>query len=183
MNSSYLIFNLEFNFNKLFLLPEKNIPWTRRGKWRPWRGQTLSSGTLRSRLFPLGCPPVDHSNKKKLYCHGSDRNRNRQNPGVSKPHVVGVELTMSSQTVEESLDVRSEDGVECRVVDFVQMFSQSVPEVEGDLHHLCNRQRKEHLSRDLRHQLYNHQHSVTWCLCWPKYKIYSDGGLKQAWAN
>lgn len=51
-------------------------------------------------------------------------------------YVVRVELAVSGQAVQEPLDVRPEDAVPSRVVDLVQMFSQSVPEVEGDFHHL-----------------------------------------------
>lgn len=54
-------------------------------------------------------------------------------------YVVRVQLAVPRQTVQESLDVGSEDGVQRRVVDLIQMFSQTVPEVEGDLHHLNRR--------------------------------------------
>lgn len=50
--------------------------------------------------------------------------------------MVWVELTVSGQTVQKSLYVGSEDAVQSRVVDFIQMFSESVPEVKGDLHNL-----------------------------------------------
>lgn len=51
-------------------------------------------------------------------------------------YVVWIKLTVSSQTVQESLDVRSEDGVKSCIIYFIQMFSETVPEVKGDLHHL-----------------------------------------------
>lgn len=51
-------------------------------------------------------------------------------------YVVRVELAVSGQAVQEPLDVRPEVAVTSRVVDLVQMFSQSVPEVERDFHHL-----------------------------------------------
>lgn len=51
-------------------------------------------------------------------------------------YVVRVELTVSGQTVQKSLDVRSEYGVKSCVIYFIQMFSQAVPEVKGDLHDL-----------------------------------------------
>lgn len=51
-------------------------------------------------------------------------------------YMVGIELAVSGKAVQEPLDVRPEDAVTSRIVDFVQMFSQSVPEVEGDFHHL-----------------------------------------------
>lgn len=50
--------------------------------------------------------------------------------------MIWVQLTVSCQTVQKSLDVRSEDAVKSCIVDFVQMFSKSVPEVKGDIHHL-----------------------------------------------
>lgn len=50
--------------------------------------------------------------------------------------MVGVELAVSGQAVQESLDVRPEDAVQSCIVDLIQMFSQAVPEVEGDLNHL-----------------------------------------------
>lgn len=51
-------------------------------------------------------------------------------------YVVRVELAVSGQTVQEPLDVRPKDAVASRIVDLVQMFSQSVPEVEGYFYHL-----------------------------------------------
>lgn len=51
-------------------------------------------------------------------------------------YVVWIELTVSGQTVQKSLDVRSEDGVKSCIIYFIQMFSQTVPEVKGDLHDL-----------------------------------------------
>lgn len=54
-------------------------------------------------------------------------------------YMVWIQLTVASQTVQESLDVWSEDGVKSCVVDFIQMFSQTVPKVKGDLHHLNHR--------------------------------------------
>lgn len=60
--------------------------------------------------------------------------------GGQATYVVGVELAVSGQAVEEPLYVRPEDAVTSCVVDLVQMFSQSVPEVEGDLHHLARGQ-------------------------------------------
>lgn len=50
--------------------------------------------------------------------------------------MVWVELTVSGQTVQKSLDIWSEDGVKSCVIDFIQMFSEAVPEVKGDLHNL-----------------------------------------------
>lgn len=55
-------------------------------------------------------------------------------------YVVWIELAVSGQAVEEPLYVRPEDAVTSCVIDLVQMFSQSVPEVEGDLHHLVRGQ-------------------------------------------
>lgn len=43
---------------------------------------------------------------------------------------------MSGQTVQKSLYIGSEDGVKSCVVDFIQMFSKTVPEVKGNLHDL-----------------------------------------------
>lgn len=50
--------------------------------------------------------------------------------------MVWIQLTVSGQTVQESLDVRPEDGVKSCIIDFIQMFSKTVPEVKGDLHNL-----------------------------------------------
>lgn len=50
--------------------------------------------------------------------------------------MVWIELTVSSQAVEKSLDIWSEDGVKSCIVYLVQMFSKTVPEIKGDLHHL-----------------------------------------------
>lgn len=60
--------------------------------------------------------------------------------GGQVTYVVGIELAVSGQAVEEPLYVRPEDAVTSCVIDLVQMFSQSVPEVEGDLHHLVRGQ-------------------------------------------
>lgn len=54
--------------------------------------------------------------------------------------MIWIELAVPGQTVEKPLDVRSEDGVQSRVVDFVQVFPKTVPEVKGDLHHLDHRE-------------------------------------------
>lgn len=51
-------------------------------------------------------------------------------------YMVWIQLTVSGQTVQKSLDVRSEDGVESCVIYFIQMFSETVPEVKGDLYNL-----------------------------------------------
>lgn len=51
-------------------------------------------------------------------------------------YVIWIELTVSGQTVQKSLDIRSEDGVKSCIIDFIQMFSKTVPEVKGDLHDL-----------------------------------------------
>ena len=53
--------------------------------------------------------------------------------------MVWIELAVSGQTVQESLDVRSEDGMKSRVVNLIQMFSKTIPEVKGDLHNLDHR--------------------------------------------
>lgn len=50
--------------------------------------------------------------------------------------MIWIELTVSGQTVQKSLDIRSEDGVKSCIIDFIQMFSKTVPEVKGDLHDL-----------------------------------------------
>lgn len=50
--------------------------------------------------------------------------------------MVWIELTVSSQAMEKSLDIWSEDGVKSCIIDLVQMFSKTVPEIKGDLHHL-----------------------------------------------
>ncbi len=50
--------------------------------------------------------------------------------------MIWIELTVSGQTVQKPLDIRSEDGVQSGIIYFIQMFSQTVPEVKGDLHHL-----------------------------------------------
>lgn len=50
--------------------------------------------------------------------------------------MVWVELTVPGQAVQQSLDVRSEDGVKSGVIYFIEMFSETVPEVKGDLHNL-----------------------------------------------
>lgn len=51
-------------------------------------------------------------------------------------YVVWIELTVSGQTVQESLNVRSKDVVKSGIIDFIQMFSKTVPEVERNLHDL-----------------------------------------------
>lgn len=51
-------------------------------------------------------------------------------------YVVWIELTVSGQTVQKSLDVWSEDVVKSCIIYFIQMFSEAVPEVKGDLHNL-----------------------------------------------
>ena len=55
--------------------------------------------------------------------------------GVS-PYVVGVQLAVAGEAVQQSLDVGAEDGVQGRLVGLVEVLAQPVPEVEGDLHHL-----------------------------------------------
>lgn len=62
--------------------------------------------------------------------------------GGQVTYVVRIELAVSGQAVEEPLYVRPEDAVTSCVIDLVQMFSQSVPEVEGDLHHLVRGQHR-----------------------------------------
>lgn len=50
--------------------------------------------------------------------------------------MIWVELAVPRQTVKKPLDVRSKDVVTSCIIDLVEMFSETVPEVEGDLHHL-----------------------------------------------
>ena len=56
--------------------------------------------------------------------------------GGWSPYVVGVQLAVAGEAVQQSLDVGPEDGVQRRLVGLVEMLAQPVPEVEGDLHHL-----------------------------------------------
>lgn len=51
-------------------------------------------------------------------------------------YMVRVELAVSGQTVEQSLYVRSEDTMKVDIVYFVQVFSQTIPEVKRNLHNL-----------------------------------------------
>lgn len=51
-------------------------------------------------------------------------------------YMIWVELAVPRQTVKKPLDVRSKDVVTSCIIDLVEMFSETVPEVEGDLHHL-----------------------------------------------
>ena len=51
-------------------------------------------------------------------------------------YMVWIKLTVSSQTVQKSLDVWSEDCMERCIVYLVEMLSETVPKVKGNLHHL-----------------------------------------------
>lgn len=62
---------------------------------------------------------------------------------VKETHVIWVQLTVASQAMQQSLDVGSEDVVEGRVVGLVQMLSQTVPEVKGNLRHLSSRSQRK----------------------------------------
>lgn len=58
-------------------------------------------------------------------------------PGVPQgPYVVGVELAVPGQRVEQALDVGFEDAVDHSIVCLVQVLPQSIPEVKGNFYHL-----------------------------------------------
>ncbi len=50
--------------------------------------------------------------------------------------MIWFELAVAGETVQQSLYVRLEHSMECWIVRFIKMFSQTVPEVEGDFNHL-----------------------------------------------
>lgn len=63
--------------------------------------------------------------------------------------------------MQQSLDIGSEDAVEGRVVGLIQVLSQTIPEVKGDLHDL------RFTRREPTHTLEIHpkQQSVCVCVC------------------
>lgn len=65
--------------------------------------------------------------------------RTAADPGGGGAYVVRVELAVPGQAVQKSLDVRPEDAVQSGITGLVQMLSEAVPEVKGDLHHLDRR--------------------------------------------
>jgi len=60
---------------------------------------------------------------------------------------------VSGQTVQESLDVRSEDGMKSRVVNLIQMFSKTIPEVKGDTEVIKTHHNDTELIRKLRDEV------------------------------
>ena len=62
--------------------------------------------------------------------------KKRGRSSVRDPYVVRVQLAVAGQAVQQSLDVGSEDSVQGWVVGLIQVLSQTVPEVKGDLNHL-----------------------------------------------
>lgn len=60
-------------------------------------------------------------------------------------YMVWIELTVSGQTVQESLNVRSKDVVKSGIIDFIQMFSKTVPEVERNLHDLVQNKDQDYV--------------------------------------
>lgn len=120
--------------------PERNTPPSPPGRSHPSPGPTPASGTPQSRLCPPGFRPVREKGKKNtpmsLVCAKAEEAELGEDQVT---YVVRVQLAVSGQAVEKSLDVRPEDAVTSRIVDLVQVFSQAVPEVEGDLHHLVKR--------------------------------------------
>lgn len=116
--------------------PEQSTPRSRPRRLRPSPDPTPASGTPQSHLCPLGFHPVHWGKKHTKVNEGTDAEEAKIIGHVT--YMVGVELAVSGQAVQEPLDVRPEEAVTSRVVDLVQMFSQSVPEVKGDFHHLVS---------------------------------------------
>ncbi len=77
-------------------------------------------------------------------------------------YMVWIELTVSGQTVQKSLDVWSEDGVKSCIIYFIQMFSKTVPEVKGNLHDLDQNKDQDRgrpgLLSDIKGNLHNLDH-------------------------